>query len=68
MNQVGIASFKNGTQINGKINYISSSADEETRNFKIQLELNNKENKIRPGISVKMQIFLKSQNAFCIPY
>ena len=67
LNQVGIASFKNGTQINGKINYISSSADEETRNFKVQLELKNKENKIRSGLSGEMQIFLKAQNAFFIP-
>ena len=67
LGQDGLASLRNGIKINGKINYISSSADQNTRNFKIQLELENKENKIRSGLSGEIQILLKAQNAFFIP-
>ena len=46
INQKGIAILNSGEKFKGHINYISSSADNNTRNFKIQLEIKNPQKKI----------------------
>ena len=65
--QKGIAIISNGKEIEGKINYISASADDLTRNFLVQLEINNPEKEILSGISGEIHIQQKKIDAFFIP-
>ena len=51
----------------GTVNYISKTSDTNTRNFKIQVEVNNKDNKIFSGLSSEIEISTNPQNAFFIP-
>lgn len=58
-----------GDEINtkGKINFISSTANEETRNFNIQIEIENPKQKILSGISGEVIFELEAVKAFFIP-
>ncbi len=67
INQEGFAILNNGEKFKGHINYISSSADTNTRNFKIQLEVKNSKKKILSGLSGEIQVSLPPTNAFFIP-
>ena len=67
IDQKGIAILNNGEKFKGHINYISSSADNNTRNFKIQLEIKNSKKKILSGLSGEIQINLLPTDAFFIP-
>lgn len=51
----------------GKVNYISKTSDPNTRNFKIQVTVQNKDNKIFSGLSSEIGIFANPQDAFFIP-
>ena len=48
----------------GHIHYISRTADELTRNFKVQIKLKNPENKIISGLSSEVEIGTTSEDAF----
>ena len=50
----------------GHIHYISRTADELTRNFKVQIKLKNPENKIISGLSSEVEIGTTSEDAFFI--
>ena len=50
----------------GQIHYISRTADELTRNFKVQIKLKNPENKIISGLSSEVEIGTTSEDAFFI--
>ena len=50
----------------GMINYISKTSDKLTRNFKIQVKIDNKENKIISGLSSEVQISLPNKKAYFI--
>ncbi len=65
--QNGIAYLSNGKKISGKINYISVSANKKTRNFEVQLELSNKNNRILAGISGEIELSLNPVDSFFIP-
>ncbi|MGH1351958.1 MAG: efflux RND transporter periplasmic adaptor subunit [Methyloligellaceae bacterium] len=47
----------------GKIRFISSSAEEKTRTFRIELEIENKDAKIRDGLTADIDIPLKLTKA-----
>ena len=51
----------------GKVNYISKTSDSNTRNFKIQVKIKNKDNKIFSGLSSEIEISANPQSAFFIP-
>ncbi len=51
----------------GTINFISKSSDNETRNFKIQVEIKNTNNRIFSGLSTEIEIKLNPIPAFFIP-
>ena len=55
-----------GKRYEGFINYISKTADELTRNFKIQIKLKNKDNRIISGLSTEIEVGTKSEEAFFI--
>ena len=51
-------------EFDGFINYISKTADDLTRNFKVQIRLDNKENKIISGLTSEIEIGTKNEDAF----
>ena len=51
----------------GTVNYISKTSDPNTRNFKIQVQIQNKDNKIFSGLSSEIEVSTNPQNAFFIP-
>ena len=53
-------------EFDGFINYISKTADDLTRNFKVQVRLDNKENKIISGLTSEIEIGTKNEDAFFI--
>ena len=50
----------------GKVNYVSRTSDKLTRNFKVQIELPNKNNDIISGLSSEIQIGTENDSAFFI--
>jgi len=50
----------------GTVNYISRTSDPETRNFRIQVEIKNKNNEILSGLSSEVEIQLNPEKAFFI--
>ncbi|MAZ46852.1 MAG: hypothetical protein CMM98_04675 [Rickettsiales bacterium] len=50
----------------GKVNYVSRIADKLTRNFRVQIELANPNNRIISGLSSEIQIGTKNDSAFFI--
>ena len=50
----------------GKVNYVSRTSDKLTRNFKVQIELSNKNNNIVSGLSSEIQIGTENDSAFFI--
>lgn len=63
------ASFKliNGQQINGKIRFIAPQADIATRTFRIEVEAENPENKVRSGLTATIDIPLPPISAHLLP-
>ena len=51
----------------GKVNYVSRTSDKLTRNFKVQIELSNKNNNLISGLSSEIQIGTENDSAFFIP-
>ena len=64
---LGESILGNGINTKGKINFISSTANEETRNFNIQIEIENSKQKILSGISGEVIFELEAVMAFFIP-
>ena len=67
INQKAKAFLANGVESTGYINYISTTADEQTRNFKVQIEIDNPKNKILSGLSGELHIKLNPIDAYFIP-
>ncbi len=62
-----IASIKISENLyQGKVNYVSRTADKLTRNFKVQVELSNKDKTIISGLSSEIQIGTENDSAFFI--
>ena len=56
-----------GSKFNGKISYIASSANPITHTFRIEVEVENKQNLIKDGASAKIFISAKEQLANLVP-
>ena len=56
-----------GNKFNGKISYIASSANPVTHTFRIEVEVENKQNLIKDGASAKIFISCKEQLANLVP-
>ena len=50
--------------LTGRINFISKTSDIETRNFEIQVEIQNNNNMIFSGLSSEIEIQLEAISAF----
>ena len=51
----------------GRINYISKTSDPLTRNFKVEIQINNANKKIISGLSSEVIISLSEEDAYLIP-
>ena len=49
-----------------ELNYISKTSDPQTRNFTIQVEVDNTNNSILSGLSTEIEINLDAENAFFV--
>ncbi len=56
-----------GKEITGLVNYISKTSDPNTRNFKIQVKIENDDYKILSGLSSEIEIQGPKQNAYFVP-
>ena len=57
----------NSPPVTGKVSYISSTADEATRSFEVEIEIANPNNFIRSGLSASAIIKAGETNAHLIP-
>jgi multidrug efflux system membrane fusion protein len=53
------AKLISGKMISGKVSFIASSADKNTRTFRVEISVNNKDRTIRDGVSA--EIFIKGR-------
>jgi multidrug efflux system membrane fusion protein len=52
----GWATLVSGERIDGKVRFVSKSADSATRTFRVELEIPNPQGKIRDGITAEMHV------------
>jgi len=52
----GYASLVTGERVEGHIRYIATTADENTRTFRVELEVPNRERRLRDGITAELHI------------
>jgi membrane fusion protein, multidrug efflux system len=53
-----------GQKLSGRVNYISPSADPQTRTFRTEIEINNTDGEIRDGLTATAHISLQPTTAF----
>lgn len=63
LGQVAHARFVGGHHLDGKVRYISKVANASTNTFKIEVAFDNPENKILAGLSVELDLPLKTVQA-----
>lgn len=56
------ARLSTGTELIGVVSYISTVADEATRTFRIEIEIDNAKNRFGQGLTTEIQIDLPSKN------
>ena len=56
--------FISGNKYNGVINYISKVADLQTRNFRVQVKVENSKTSIVSGLSAEVKVGMKKDQAF----
>lgn len=61
-----IVGLVSGEQVAGEIRYIAPTADQQTRTFRVEIEIPNDQNTIRDGITATANIALASDQAFQI--
>jgi multidrug efflux system membrane fusion protein len=64
---MGTAETLTGEVVEGKLRFVSSSADTKTRTFRIELELANKDRRLRDGLTVNIKIPLQARKAHFLP-
>lgn len=61
-----IAEFLYGHKISGEVTFIAAVADPQTRTFKVEITLDNKDHEIREGLTVKLKIPVHEAGAYKI--
>lgn len=61
-----LVSLVSGEQVAGEIRYIATTADQQTRTFRVEIEIPNDQNTIRDGITATANIALAPDEAFQI--
>jgi multidrug efflux system membrane fusion protein len=59
----GAARLVTGEEVVGKIRFVSKTADQATRTFRVELEVPNAERKLRDGITAEIRISVKTVRA-----
>ncbi len=62
----GRANLITGEELTGRIRFVSSSADEATRTFRVELEVPNEEGMVRDGITAEIYVPVKSVDAHLV--
>ena len=57
-----MARLISGDEIMGKVSFIATSADKNTRTFRVEIQVDNKDRKIRDGVSA--EIYIESKKVF----
>ena len=57
-----MARLISGDEIQGKVSFIATSADRNTRTFRVEIKVDNKDRTIRDGVSA--EIFINSKEVF----
>lgn len=52
----GWATLVTGEHVEGKVRFVSKSADPATRTFRVELEISNRDGKIRDGVTAEMHV------------
>ncbi len=60
-------SFTEGQEINGKINYMAKIANKDTRTFRVDVRIDNPDNKIVSGLTARVSFLLPERMAYKIP-
>ena len=63
----GFAILSTGEKLEGKISYVSKTADSRTRTFRIELEISNTNFEVKDGITAELFIPTKKVQAHLIP-
>ena len=58
--------FSDGTRAEGKIRFIASVADRDTRTFRLEIEVPNEDGKLQAGVSVEISLLTDEQKAYKI--
>ncbi len=53
---IGVAKLVTGETVTGKVRYIATVADEKTRTFRVELEINHQDEQLRDGVTTEMRI------------
>lgn len=61
-----VVSLVSGQEVSGQIKYIAPTADPQTRTFLVEIEMPNKDNGLRDGITADAAIALQSDSAYQI--
>lgn len=61
-----LVALVSGEQVAGEIHYIAPTADQQTRTFRVEIEIPNDQNRIRDGITATANIALASDEAYQI--
>ena len=67
LNSTAKVELNNEKMFEGKVKFISSSANPITRTFRVESELPNEQNSVKDGLTGEMTIFTDSQKAHFIP-
>ena len=67
LNQLVDIKLLDGSELKGKINYISKSANPSTRTYKVEALVENKNGLIREGLTADMMVPLQNLKAHLIP-
>lgn len=63
----GIARLSTGESVDGVVRFVSSSAAEATRTFRVELEIPNPEGRLKDGVTAEFTIFTERRDAHLIP-
>jgi len=61
------ARLATGTEVLGRVSFLSRAADPETRTFRVEVEIPNADGKIRDGQTVEIGIAAEGQSAHLLP-
>ncbi len=59
--------LSDGSEVTGKIRFVAAVADEETRTFRVEIEIPNEDRKLKAGVSAEIALQSDEQWAYEVP-